>query len=144
MFSKTCEYGIKATLFIAQKSQWGERVGIKEIAIAIDSPAAFTAKILQTLVRADIINSVKGPKGGFEIGKEKLHQINLKQIVRAIDGDQLFIGCALGLKECNENMPCPMHNEFVNIRDQINETLEASTLLETALNLNLGLTVLKR
>ncbi|WP_346882653.1 Rrf2 family transcriptional regulator [uncultured Algibacter sp.] len=144
MFSKTCEYGIKATLSIAQKSQWGERIGLTDIATAIDSPTAFTAKILQTLVKANIINSVKGPKGGFEIDKEKLHQINLKQIVKAIDGDKLFIGCALGLKECNEKKPCPMHNEFVSIRDQINVTLEASNLLDTALNLNLGLTVLKR
>ena len=49
MFSKTCEYGIKATLFIAQMSQKGERVSLKDIASAIDSPSAFTAKILQTL-----------------------------------------------------------------------------------------------
>ena len=46
MFSKSCKYGIKATLFIAQKSQHDERVSLKEIAAAINSPIAFTAKIL--------------------------------------------------------------------------------------------------
>ena len=59
MFSKSCEYGIKATLFIAQKSQWNDRVSLKEIATAIDSPTAFTGKILQVLAKANIINSQK-------------------------------------------------------------------------------------
>ena len=144
MFSKTCEYGIKATLFIAQKAQFGERVVLSEIAEAIDSPIAFTAKILQTLAKAKIISSAKGRTGGFTIEKEKLKKINLKQVVKAIDGDEIFIGCALGLDKCNEKEPCPMHDKFVSIRDDINRTLENSSLLDTALNLNLGLSVLKR
>ncbi len=144
MFSKTCEYGIKATLFIAKKSQEDERVSLKDIAAAIDSPVAFTAKILQTLAKAHIIKSTKGPTGGFDIDKEQLTNITLKQIVTALDGDQLFTGCALGLEKCNASAPCPMHEKFVIIRDQINETLGKSNLLDVALGLNQGLTVLKR
>ena len=144
MFSKTCTYGIKATLFIAQKSQLDERVSLKEIAAAIDSPVAFTAKILQVLAKENIINSIKGPKGGFEIDKAALPKITIKQVVKAIDGDSLFIGCALGLRECNEKKPCPMHDHFVSIRDQLNETLASSNLLNVAIDLNQGLTVLKR
>lgn len=144
MFSKSCEYGIKATLFIAQKSQWGERVSLKAIAEAIDSPVAFTAKILQLLVKADLIDSIKGPNGGFEIDKTKLPKINLKQIVEALDGDRLFYGCALGLHVCNEEEPCPMHEKFVGIRDQLNETLGTTNLLDVSTKLNLGLNVLKR
>lgn len=144
MFSKTCEYGIKATLFIAKKSQVGERVSLKDIAAAIDSPVAFTAKILQTLAKESIVKSSKGPTGGFDIDKGLLASITLKQIVSAIDGDQLFNGCALGLNKCSEEAPCPMHEKFVLVRDQINETLESSNLLDVALGLNKGLTVLKR
>ena len=69
MFSKACEYGIKATIFIASNSYEKQRVSLKEIAKEIDSPEAFTAKILQNLVRHKIINSVKGAYGGFEIEK---------------------------------------------------------------------------
>ncbi|MCK0156787.1 Rrf2 family transcriptional regulator [Cellulophaga sp. F20128] len=144
MFSKSCEYGIKATLFIAQKSQQGERVPLKEIAAAIDSPIAFTAKILQILAKANIVDSTKGPNGGFEIEEVRLPNITLKQIVQAIDGDGVFEGCALGLSICNANEPCPMHNQFVIIRNQLNETLSSSNLLNVAMDLNLGLTVLKR
>ncbi len=144
MFSKSCEYGIKATLFIAQKSQWGERVSLKEIAAAIDSPIAFTAKILQVLAKASIVNSTKGLHGGYEIEKECLPKISLKQIVQAIDGNRIFDGCALGLKICNAKEPCPMHSQFVIIRNKLSETLASSNLLNVAMNLNLGLTVLKR
>ncbi|MDX1365867.1 MAG: Rrf2 family transcriptional regulator, partial [Arenibacter latericius] len=61
MFSKACEYGIKATLFIAQKSLNQQRVSLKEIASEIDSPIAFTAKILQSLARSGMVDSHKGP-----------------------------------------------------------------------------------
>ena len=64
MFSKTCEYGIRATIIIATESYQDNRVGLKEIAEKIDSPVAFTAKILQVLSRENIIHSVKGV-GGF-------------------------------------------------------------------------------
>ncbi|MCB0485648.1 MAG: Rrf2 family transcriptional regulator, partial [Flavobacteriaceae bacterium] len=65
MFSKACEYAIRATLYISIKSIEGSRLGIKEIAKEIDSPEPFTAKILQTLSREGIISSIKGPNGGF-------------------------------------------------------------------------------
>ena len=144
MFSKSCEYGIKATLFIAQKSQQNERVSLKDIAASIDSPVAFTAKILQALAKAGIVNSIKGPNGGFEIEKDDLATMNLKQIIVALDGTRLFEGCALGLAKCNENKPCPMHDKFMAIRTQLNETLQSFTLLNVAKDLNLGITVLKQ
>ena len=46
MFSKACEYGIKATIHISHQSQQGHRVSLKAVAKAIDFPIAFTAKIL--------------------------------------------------------------------------------------------------
>ena len=59
MFSKACEYGIKAAIFIAINSYEGRRVSPKEIAEEINSPQAFTAKILQDLVRNNIVFSIK-------------------------------------------------------------------------------------
>src|SRR5690554_6544019 len=101
MFSKACEYGIRATLFIAQNSAANNRVSLKEISEKIDSPEAFTAKILQQLARNGIIISYKGPHGGFQIEKPKLETIHLNEIVDALDGDSIYNGCGLGLKECN-------------------------------------------
>lgn len=144
MFSKACEYGIKATLHVAQQSSEGSRVGLKDIAAAIDSPEAFTAKIMQQLSRNGIVDSIKGPNGGFEIPKDKLKTIQLIQIVSAIDGDQLFYGCGLGLKQCNEQKPCPVHHKFKAIRDNLKTMLETTSIEELALGLSDGLTFLKR
>ena len=49
MFSKTCEYGIKAVLYIASQSLENKRVKIGDIVQNIDSPEAFTSKILGVL-----------------------------------------------------------------------------------------------
>ena len=63
MFSKACEYGIRAAVYIAHQSMEGRRVSLKEIAEKIDSPVAFTAKILQQLSRNGIVESIKGAGG---------------------------------------------------------------------------------
>lgn len=143
MFSKACEYGIKAAIFIAKNSCEGKRVNPKEISKEINSPQAFTAKILQALVRHNIINSVKGAYGGFEIDKDTIPHIKLSQIVNAIDGDAIYKGCGLGLETCNEKHPCPVHDKFVEIRGGLRSMLETTTLEELALNLKNGNAFLK-
>lgn len=143
MFSKACEYGIRASIFIAKNSREGRRVSPKEISEEINSPQAFTAKILQALVRNEIINSVKGAYGGFEINKDEIASIKLSQIVEAIDGDKIYSGCGLGLERCNENHPCPLHDKFKLIRDDLKNMLEKTNLEELALDIKTGMTFLK-
>ena len=143
MFSKACEYGIRAAIYIAHQTKHGLRVGLKDIAREIDSPEAFTAKTLQQLVRHGIVISVKGPSGGFEMNRQSIDQINLYQIVCAIDGDQILHGCALGLKECNPQHPCPVHHQFKVIRDQLKTMLETATIVELASEIKSGQSHLK-
>lgn len=143
MFSKACEYGIKASIYIACNSYDEKRVSLKEIAKEIDSPEAFTAKILQDLVRNSIINSVKGAYGGFEIPKNQIASIKLSQIVTAIDGDNIYHGCGLGLHVCDENHPCPVHDQFKVIRNQLKVMLEETNLEQLALDIKSGVSFLK-
>ena len=144
MFSKACEYGLKAMISISVKSSQGQRTNLKEIASDIESPEAFTAKILQQLSRNKLISSIKGPRGGFEIAKGDLKKIKLIDIVRTIDGDNLFTGCGLGLSECNANKPCPLHRKFVDIRNNLAKMLEETTLSDLSQDINSGLAFLHR
>lgn len=144
MFSKACEYGIRAAVYVALQSLDGRRVSVTEIAEEIDSPIAFTAKILQQLSRSGIINSVKGPTGGFEIEREDMDAVKLSKIVKAIDGDHIYVGCGLGLRECNADKPCPLHDKFVDIRTDLRTMLQNTSLYELATGLEVGLTYLKR
>lgn len=143
MFSKTCEYAIRALIFIAQKSKDGSRISIKDISSGIDSPEYFIAKILQDLSRKGFVQSAKGPNGGFYMEGKNLQQ-SVADIVREIDGDKLFTGCGLGLKECSEDHPCPIHNDFKHIRQEIKDMLDNSKIGMFVKNLDLKLTFLKK
>lgn len=143
MFSKACEYGIKAAIYVAKSSFEGRRANPKEISKEIDSPQAFTAKILQALVRANIITSVKGAYGGFEIDRQQMDRISLAQIVNAIDGDKIYKACGLGLHECDENRPCPVHDKFKMIRAELKTMLETTNLEELAMGIKSGASFLK-
>lgn len=144
MFSKACEYAIRATLYIAQNSAANNRVSLKEISQKIDSPEAFTAKILQQLARKEIIVSYKGPNGGFQVEEEGLKSIYLNQIVDAIDGDAIYRGCGLGLQECNADEPCPLHDQFMTIRNDLQRMLQSTSIGQLTDGLLEGLTCLKR
>ena len=144
MFSKACEYGIKASIYIAEQSLVGRKVSLKEISETIESPTAYTSKILQQLCRNFIINSDKGPTGGFSIDVVKMEKIKLSTIVFALDGDSIYNGCGLGLKKCNEKMPCPVHDQFKIVRDELKKMLESTTIKSLAVDLEKKLTFLKR
>ena len=143
MFSKSCEYAIRATIFIASKCCEGRRVGLKEISDSIDSPMAFTAKILQKLTKDEIVKSTKGVNGGFEILKKDLTKIKLIQIVTAIDGNSVFLGCGLGLGNCSEKHPCPVHYKFKKVKEDLVSMLENTSLEELAQDVRLGTSFLK-
>lgn len=144
MFSKACQYGIKASVYIASQSSIGVRTSLKDIAFNINSPEAFTAKILHQLAKQNILQSLKGPTGGFEIPKGRAETITLSNIVAAIDGDSIYMGCALGFDHCDARQPCPMHDKFVDIRDNLRVMLENTSLFELANGVDVGLSFLKR
>lgn len=144
MFSKACEYGIRAAAHIALQSERGYRVGLKDIAIAIDSPEAFTAKILQQLSRNDLIQSSKGPLGGFEMTLHQLENVMLSDVVSTIDGDSIYTSCGLGLNNCNAKRPCPLHHEFLEIREKLRIMLETTSVKKLAGSLEAGKAILKR
>lgn len=143
MFSKTCEYAIRAMLYIAQRSAKGLKTGIREIAQNVNAPEPFIAKILQDLVKKQLLSSAKGPHGGFFLDAKGL-QLSLAAVVSAVDGDKIFSGCGLGLAYCSDAKPCPIHAEFKKIRNDIHEVLSKATLGDFHEQLESQLAFLKR
>ncbi len=143
MFSKACEYGIKASVFIARESATGKRVNLKEIAQSINSPEAYTAKILQQLVKAGVIRSVKGKLGGFEMNAQELENIKLVHIIKAIDGDGIYHSCILGLNECDPIRPCALHSRIFMIRKDLQNMLQDTTMFNLIDDIDKGLAFLK-
>lgn len=137
MFSKSCEYAIKAVIHLCMETRDGKRLSVADIAEAIESPEPFTAKILQTLARHGFIASAKGPGGGFYIEKNAT-PIVVMDLVELIDGDQAFNRCGLGLKECSESHPCPIHNEFKSYSARLKKLLESKTIQQLAAEIKAG------
>lgn len=143
MLSKACEYAVKASIYIAKQSLDSKVSAVKEVSAAVDAPEAFTAKILQQLSRAGLMESVRGKQGGFFLPQERMKAIYIGEIIRIIDGDGIFVNCGLGLKECSETNPCPVHEEFSEIRRRIAEMSRKFSLYELALKTEEGIFRLK-
>lgn len=130
-------------IFIAQRSVQQSKAGIKEISKEINAPEHFIAKILQELCRNGLLQSSKGPTGGFYLNA-KSQQVSLMEIAKVIDGDNLFYGCALGLNACSEKKPCPLHNQFKKVRQDICDMLKNAKLSELQEQLEYKLAFLKQ
>jgi Rrf2 family protein len=119
MFNKETEYALRGLIYIKIQNLKNRRPGTTEIAKEIDAPQFFTAKILQRLVRFGFIESLKGKGGGFYFDENK-PDISLQKLISATEGNRSFSACGIGLKFCDENNPCPLHEKYAPIRDSIN------------------------
>lgn len=142
MFTKACEYAIRAVLIVAIKGKEDSKLSIQQIAKEIDSPLAFTAKIMQTLTREGLVASVKGPNGGFYLDS-KAKPVALSQIVQAMDDESVLNTCALGLKECSDKQPCPIHHQVKAYKNKLKKVMEEKTVQLLAKELEEGKTFLK-
>jgi Rrf2 family protein len=116
MLSLTCKAAIKAVIFLASKFEADQKSGIKEIAEYINENEHTVGKLLQRLVKGNIIKSSKGPNGGFYISEKQMQQRIIK-IVETIDGKKVFKECGLSLGKCNDRRPCPLHSEYKPVRE---------------------------
>lgn len=131
LLSKPCSYGIRAAIYIAtQKNK--QYVSIKEIADTLNISFHFLTKILQILTKKGIVNSVKGPKGGVTLRK-KSNEITILDIIQAVDCDNIFDDCVLGLPGCSDENPCPMHSSWGVLRKDLREMLQKENIEDLAI-----------
>lgn len=107
----------------------GEFTNIIEISDRLDIPMPFLGKTLQLLVQKNILESQKGPRGGFRLAKDP-EEIALFNVVEAIDGTEFMTSCVLGFPECSSNNPCPMHSEWEKLRDSVYRMIAGKTIAD--------------
>lgn len=144
MFSKACEYAIRSCIYVASISEPEGKVPLQAISNAIDSPPAYTAKLLQMLVQAKILNSSKGVGGGFSMDRFQLQNTLLADVVKAIDGEGVYTGCALGLMKCSSETPCSVHHQFEQVRNDLKKMLTGTRVVDLVEPYNAGITRLKQ
>ena len=126
LLSKSSEYGIRASLYLASREE-SQFVSIREISLKLDIPFHFLTKIFQKLTRVGLMKSFRGPNGGVALMRPA-EEISLRDIIAAIHGSTLFTECVLGLPGCGHDKPCPLHASWGVVREQM-ETLFAGQSL---------------
>src|SRR3989338_7930710 len=112
---RSSQLALQASLLLALEPAGNSR-RVREIAAGLGVPATYLAKVLQGLTRAGLLRAVRGPGGGV-------------QLARPV-GE--FERCFLGLGECDDAHPCPLHESWGPIRARLLEMLQARSLDEFA------------
>ncbi|MDF1573700.1 MAG: Rrf2 family transcriptional regulator [Bacteroidales bacterium] len=143
MLSKSTEYAIRSLVFIQVQNWMEKRPGVAEIAKEIEAPTAFTAKILHTLTTHGLLNSMKGRGGGFFF-TDNQSELTIYEIILVMEGNGLFSKCGIGLKNCSDDNPCPAHDQYKYIRDQLLSLAQSETISSMAKKILEGHAVLNR
>ncbi|MBA3312806.1 MAG: Rrf2 family transcriptional regulator [Planctomycetota bacterium] len=128
MFTRSGLHAIRAMTVLA-RLEGGAYGGTHHIASSGSIPPSYVSKVLQALVRAGLVESHKGPGGGFRLARPA-ERITLWETVAPFDGLSQRGGCVLGLSECSEKHPCALHDDWKDIRGKYLETMRRTTLAE--------------
>ena len=141
IFSNPSEYAIRALSELVLMSQDPDHPGRRAGYVMLNNlvehstlPREFLAKIFRQLVEAGLLESAKGPGGGFALARPP-QKISLLDIMEATDGGHRIDGCVVGLSKCNDAMPCPQHDLYKPIRQRLNTYLSTTTLADSAASL---------
>ena len=133
IFSKSFGYALRGILYTALTCKEKQRIQVDEIARELAVPKYFLSKIMKNIVKHGILNSTKGPHGGFSLS-EKTLSTPLLDLMIITNGDTQFNSCVLRLKKCNSNLPCPLHHKMETFKIELYQFFTQTTigdLLET-------------
>ncbi len=134
MLSNSSKYALKAVIYLTLHTDENRKMTVKEMSSHIKVPQAYVAKLLQDLSKRNLISSTRGPKGGFYVN-ETNKSLPISHIVYAVEGRKQFSSCLLGLEDCNEEKPCPIHHLIGPSRKQLLEVLEKTSIAQLARDL---------
>jgi Rrf2 family protein len=126
MLSQTVEYALRASLYIARHHP--EPARVNDIADAIAAPRTYLAKILSDLARAGLLDSTRGPAGGFRLARDP-DALTLAAIVAPLNGHEER-RCLLGTGKCGENPSCTAHARWSPIAGEVDAFFGKTTLAD--------------
>lgn len=116
MLSQTAEYALRAVVYLAEQADPG-LIPVGEIAVALDVPANYLSKILHQLARAGVVESTRGPHGGFRLARPA-ELIGLADVIEPFDSLEHRRRCLLGRPECSDRNPCGAHERWKHVKNQ--------------------------
>ena len=131
MLSNTSKYALRAVIYVALYSSVEKKVGLKEISSELGIPLPFLGKIMQMLSKTGILNSSKGPGGGFTMARSPL-DIYIMEIIEIIDGKDSFDQCLIRTSACSKSSPCSLHDKIAPARKELRSILVSESIADLA------------
>jgi len=130
LFSKTTGYAIRALVYLARQDE-ACLCGLQEIAKEENIPSAYLGKILGDLRKHQLLRSVKGIHGGYELAKPA-NSITLWDVIFILDPLTNCDGCVLGMNSCDDESPCALHKSWLPIKEDLIDLLQTKTIGQIA------------
>jgi Rrf2 family protein len=125
--TKKADYGLMALKYLAEQAiarPGNSACSAKEIAEAYHIPPQLLAKILQTLTRAKVLNSLAGSQGGYALAR-RAREITAFEVIRAIDGPLFITSCITIHGACDLAGHCTIKEPLRKVNDSIKDLLTA-------------------
>lgn len=126
MISITAEYALRAVVFLARGPQ--QAWTTKEVADATRISVSYLSKVLQALVRAEIVRSVRGIYGGYQMDASPA-ELTVLDIINSVDPIRRIRQCPLGLDEHHTRL-CPLHRRLDETIAQSERALAETSVAE--------------
>ncbi len=110
MVSLTADYALRAMLLLA-RDETDRALRADEIADATGAPRNYMAKVLNAVAKAGLINSTRGPAGGFTLAIPST-EITLGRVIDLFDTVPGNPRCMLGSGPCDPARPCRSHDAW--------------------------------
>ena len=129
--SKKSDYALISMKHLATRSDSGASASAREISEAYDIPLELLAKVLQRLVRARLLVSVQGTRGGYRLGRSA-QLISVADVIQAVDGPVTVTACSDTDHNCDQYTKCSIRDPLWKIKNRILESLNTVSVAEMA------------
>ena len=124
------DYAIRSVLYLSRQP-YKKISFVTEISTDYKIPRSFLAKILQKLVKAKIVRSYRGVKGGFSLARPA-KDISMLEVLEAVEGRLALNVCVVEKKKCDFSRQCPVHPVWMQAQSKVAEVLSKSNFDELA------------
>jgi Rrf2 family protein len=132
--TRSADYAVRAMLDIADQDTIGPgRARTHKIAQRQDIPPALLAKLVPLLVRAGLLDSQRGARGGLALARPA-SEINLLEIIEAIEGPISLNRCTTSNAQCDRVEHCPVYPVWKKAQEHLVNLLQSTTLADLQSN----------
>jgi Rrf2 family protein len=132
--TRAADYAVRVMIYFASRAE-GERFLLPKLAAATSVPKSFLSKVLQALVRADLIASWRGQSGGFEL-LERGRNSSVREVIEAVDGPIYLNVCMISGDACSRQSWCPGHPVWEKAQQAMIDVLNAALIADLAKTAN--------